>query len=349
MTMREIIGEFRHWDGPDIRIMEVCGTHTAAILQGGIRSLLPKSIALLSGPGCPVCITPAAYIDKAVELAMRQDCRMYSFGDMLKVKGSTLSLDDAKAEGAHVRFLYSPLDLLEIAEKDPEHLHVFAAVGFETTAPVFAMLVKKAQEKGLENLRILTALRTILPALELILDSREPVDAFLAPGHVSAIIGSDAYLSLAQRYKRPFTVAGFSPEHILLAIRQLAHEVRDGRHDVCNLYPGAVHPDGNRKAQSLLENVFEPGPSVWRGIGVIPGSGLFLRASFAAFDAGSRGLDSDPPANPACRCTDVILGRIHPTGCPMFGTACTPQEAQGPCMVSDEGSCGLWYRFRGEI
>lgn len=349
MTTREIIDDLRSWNGPDIRIMEVCGTHTAAIMQAGIRNLLPKGITLLSGPGCPVCVTPAAYIDKAVELAMRPDHLVYTFGDMLKVKGTGRSLADAKAEGAHVRFIYSPLDLLEFAVKDPDHIHVFAAVGFETTAPIYAILVKKAQEKGLKNLIILTALRTILPALDLILGSGEPIDAFIAPGHVSAIIGSNAYRPLAARYKRPFTITGFSPEHILLAIRQLAYAVKDGQHDVRNLYPGVVHADGNRKALSLMDDVFEIGPSVWRGLGVIPESGLFVREAYESYDAGSRGLDADPPANAVCRCTDVILGRIHPTDCPLFGTLCTPQDARGPCMVSDEGACGIWFRFRGEV
>lgn len=347
MTTQEILADLRDWQGPDLRIMEVCGTHTAAIMQGGLRSLLPKGITLISGPGCPVCITPAAYVDKAVDLAMRLDWRLYTFGDMMKVKGTEKSLADAKADGGHVRFVYSPLELLELAEKEPQYTHVFAAVGFETTAPIYGMLVKKARDKGLVNLKILTALRTVLPALELILGSGEPIDAFLAPGHVSAIIGSDAYADLAARYNRPFTVAGFSPEHILYAVWQLAHAVRDGQHGVHNLYPGVVHHDGNRKALALMDEVFESGDSVWRGIGVIPDSGLFLREEYAAFDAGSRGLDADPAPNPACRCTDVILGRIHPTDCPMFGTVCTPSHALGPCMVSGEGACGIWHRFRG--
>jgi hydrogenase expression/formation protein HypD len=349
MTTREIMEELRHWSGPEIRIMEVCGTHTAAIMQGGIRSLLPKSITLVSGPGCPVCITPAAYVDKAVELALKEDCRVYSFGDMLKVKGTSMSLSDAKAEGAHVRFIYSPFDLLEIAEKDPGHLHVFAAVGFETTAPVYAVLVTKAMEMGLRNLKILTSLHTVLPALELILGSGEPIAAFIAPGHVSAIIGSDAYHPLAQKYNRPFAVAGFSPEHILLAIFELAHAVRNGQHGVCNLYPGVVRPEGNRKALALIDTVFASGPSAWRGIGIIPDSGLYLGERYSGYDAGSRELPPDPPVNAACRCTDVILGRMHPDGCPLFGTACTPQDAQGPCMVSGEGACGIWHRFRGDV
>ncbi len=348
MTTKAILDDLREWTGPDLRIMEVCGTHTAAIMQSGLRSLLPTGITLISGPGCPVCITPAAYVDKAVELAMRPNYRLYAFGDMLKVKGTDKSLSDAKADGGHVRFVYSPLDLLGFAEKEPQFTHVFAAVGFETTAPIYGMLVKKAYEKGLPNLEILTALRTILPALELILESGDPIDAFLAPGHVSAIIGSAGYSDLAQRYQRPFSVAGFSPEHILYAIWQLAHAVRNGRHDVCNLYPGVVHQEGNLKALALLDDVFESGPSAWRGIGILPGSGLFLRNKYAAFDAGSHGLDADPPPNPACRCTDVILGRIHPTACPLFGTICTPGCAQGPCMVSAEGACGIWHRFRGE-
>ncbi len=361
MTLQEALADLARYDGPEIRIMEVCGTHTAAIMQGGLRSLLPKGVTLISGPGCPVCITPGAYIDRAVGLAFQPGHRVYAFGDMLKVRGTTHSLADTKAEGADIRFLYAPLELLERARQEPHITHVFAAVGFETTAPVYAMLVKKARGLGITNLKLLTAVRTVPPALELILSTGEPIDAFIAPGHVSAIIGSDAYTGLSARYGKPFTVAGFTPEHIVLAVWHLVRAVRDMRRQsaaptdqlpagdahVANLYPGVVRHEGNPKAIALLAEVFEPGESAWRGIGVIPGSGLFLRPEYAAWDAGSRDLDADPPANAACRCTDVILGRIQPPDCPMFGTACTPSDAQGPCMVSAEGACGIWYRFRG--
>ena len=358
MTLQETIADLARYDGPEIRIMEVCGTHTAAIMQGGLRSLLPKGITLISGPGCPVCVTPGAYIDRAVALAFQPGHRVYAFGDMLKVRGTTHSLADAKAEGADIRFIYAPLELLEQARREPHITHVFAAVGFETTAPVYAMLVSKAREQDIMNLKLLTAIRTVPPALELILSSGEPIDAFIAPGHVSAVIGSDAYLSLSARYGKPFTVAGFSPEHIVLAVWQLVREVQAVRRQmgasrqpggahVANLYPGVVRHEGNPKAIALLGEVFEQGDAAWRGIGVIPASGLFLGPAYAAWAAGSRGLDADPPANAACRCTDVILGRIQPPDCPMFGTVCTPSDAQGPCMVSAEGACGIWFRFQG--
>lgn len=352
MTLQDILADLARYEGPEIRIMEVCGTHTAAIMQGGLRSLLPRGITLISGPGCPVCITPGAYIDQAVALAFQSRHRVYAFGDMLKVRGTESSLADAKAEGADIRFVYAPLELLEQARREPDIIHVFAAVGFETTAPLYAMMVQKAHAQGIRNLKLLTAIRTVPPALELILSSGEPIDAFIAPGHVSAVIGSDAYLALSTRFKKPFTVAGFTPEHILMAIWQLVREVA-GSHPasdnvhVTNLYPGVVRHEGNPKALALLEEILEPGDSAWRGIGMIPGSGLFLRPEYAEWDAGSRGLDADPPAHAACRCTDVILGRIQPSDCPMFGTVCTPSDAQGPCMVSAEGACGIWYRFRG--
>ncbi len=351
MQIDQVLHALKTYEGPEIRIMEVCGTHTVAIMQGGLRSLLSDRITLVSGPGCPVCVTACAYIDRCIALAMTPGVKLYSFGDMMKIKGSTKSLSEAKASGAQVSFVYSPFDVLTAAEKEPDTMHVFAAVGFETTVPIYALLLQQAAEKGLKNIQLLTAIKTILPALETILSGTEndgtekPIHGFIAPGHVSAIIGKNAYLDLARRYHRPFTVAGFSPEHIVAAVYQLLQQINSGRADVTNLYTGVVAENGNAKAQKAMSEVFEPGDALWRGIGTITNSSLYLNRTYAAYDAGSQNLGDEPSESALCRCRDVILGNIHPIDCPLFGTACTPAHAQGACMVSGEGACGIWYRF----
>ncbi len=345
MTIQDVINQLQQRKGRNLRIMEICGTHTAAIMQGGIRSLLPDNITLVSGPGCPVCITPASYIDKAIKLAKMPNTALYAFGDMLKVKGSVENLTEAKASGASVQFIYSPFDLLEFAEKNPDTMHIFAAVGFETTIPVYATLIKKAKERNFQNIQLLTALRTVIPALELILSSDHLIDGFIAPGHVSAIIGSQAFQSLAIEHKRPFTITGFQPNHILIAIRQLVDQIDHEKHDVKNFYSGVVEPRGNVTALEAISDVFEPVGALWRGIGTIPQSGLLLNKTYRAFDAGSLQLGDEPLQSSACMCTEVILGRIQPNECPLFGKVCNPKNAQGPCMVSHEGACGIWYQY----
>lgn len=329
------------YDGEPVRLMEVCGTHTAEISRSGIVSVLSPKIRLISGPGCPVCVTVTAYIDRLVELSLTPGYVVVSFGDLLRVRGSGRSLADAKAEGGQVRMAYSPMDTLSLAAAEPDKTFVFAAVGFETTAPVYALLVEEARRRGLKNVRLLTSLKTMPPVIDWVCARQGNIDGFLAPGHVCVITGGEVFLPLAKRYSIPFAVSGFSPEQILLSIYALVR--RRGRGEVMNLYPSAVAPGGNPDAQRTVARCFEPCDASWRGMGVIAGSGMRLRPEYAAFDAGSAGLTEDQSANPDCLCAKVLIGAISPRQCPMFGRKCTPQSPQGACMVSTEGSCYQYY------
>ncbi len=340
-----MVAALRHYDGPVLKIMEICGTHTAAIFKSGIRSLLSPKIKLISGPGCPVCVTPAAFIDRCVGYAQKENHVLLTFGDMVKVPGSSGSLATAKGEGARVELMYSPLEAVEKARAHPHLTYVVAAVGFETTAPAYGLALEEAVAGGVKNLKFVTALKTVPPALDWICRHETGIDGFLCPGHVSVIIGSDAYRPLSAAFQRPFAVAGFEPEHILAALYDLVRRLEGGRKaGVHNLYGNAVKAKGNAKALALLERCFVPGAAMWRGLGMIPGSGLYLKEAYAAYDGGGRGLDSDVALPAACRCDDVITGRIEPGDCPLFGGGCTPSSPHGPCMVSAEGACGIWYR-----
>jgi hydrogenase expression/formation protein HypD len=363
MDIEQIIKELKSYDGPEIKIMEVCGTHTASIFKSGVRSLISPKIKLISGPGCPVCVTPAAYIDRCIEYAMKENHVLVTFGDMMKVPGIVGSLSQVKGDGARVELMYSPMEVVERAKLNPGTTYVIAGVGFETTVPAYALTIDEAARQNVKNIRVLTALKTVMPALKLICENEDAIDGFLCPGHVSVIIGSSAYEQLAEEYDKPFAVAGFEPEHILAGIydiiRQLewkrnrndqdAGQVDDAEHahaTVHNLYKNAVKTEGNKKAQEIIRSYFEPGSAMWRGLGMIPDSGLYLRPEYAEYDGGSKGLDQDIELPESCRCGDVIVGRINPNECPMFGTACNPMNPYGPCMVSSEGACGIWYRNR---
>lgn len=325
------------YDGPPVTLMEVCGTHTAEISRNGIPGMLSPNIRLVSGPGCPVCVTVTDYIDKLVKLSMEEGFCVVSFGDMLRVKGSRKSLNDARAEGGSVRMVYSPMDMLALAQNDPETIYIFAAVGFETTVPVYALLLQEAEESGVRNIRLLTSLKTMPPAIDWICRNNQGVDGFLAPGHVSVVTGSRAFAPLARDYQIPFAVAGFTGEQILAAIAALVQN--RGKGVVMNLYRSAVTEEGNQKAQALINRYFVPCGAAWRGLGVIPGSGMALREEYRHYDAGSSHLILDQELNPACRCASVLTGSISPAQCPLFGKTCTPQSPQGSCMVSMEGSC----------
>jgi len=277
---------------------------------------------------------------------------LVTFGDMMKVPGTAGSLSQAKGNGAKVELMYSPMEIVDRAERNPGTTYVIAGVGFETTVPAYALTIEEAVRRGVSNLRLLTALKTVMPALQWICENETEIDGFLCPGHVSVIIGSAAYEDLAEQYQKPFVVAGFEPEHILAGVydimRQLqtASGVEKGVH---NLYKNAVRTEGNKKAMSVIERYFEPGAAMWRGLGMIEDSGLYLRPEYAAYDAGSKGLDQDIELPAACRCGDVIVGRINPNECPMFGKACNPMNPYGPCMVSSEGACGIWHRNIGML
>ncbi len=332
-----------------LRIMEVCGTHTVSIFRHGIRSLLPQNISLLSGPGCPVCVTPAGHIDLCVQAARRPGVILATFGDLLRVPGSHGSLADARARGeAQVEVVYSPMDALELARTMPEAQVVFPGIGFETTAPALAATVLAAGQRGLENFSVIPLAKT-MPAvlMELLADAELQLSGLICPGHVSAIIGADAYQPLVERYKLGCAVAGFEPADILAGLLALLQQELSGEKRVENCYTRVVTNKGNGRAQALLAQVFDEVASEWRGLGRIEGSGLALKSSYAAFDAAKRfelsaSAAADPPG---CRCGSVLKGKILPPECPLYGRACTPINPAGPCMVSTEGTCAAYYRY----
>lgn len=332
------------YDGPEARIMEVCGSHTAAISKLGIPSLLSEKIRLISGPGCPVCVTPTAYIDRLIELSLEPGNCVCTFGDLLRVPGSrgqgVRTLNHARGQGGRVQMVYSPMDVLPLAEQDRATTWYFAAVGFETTTPVYALLLKTLEEKGVQNVKLVTALKTMPSAIDALCADGARIDAFLAPGHVSVVTGSRIFEPLAERYHLPFVVSGFKGGELLSAIYAAVRSVGQGR--VINLYPSVVTREGNEAAQALVNRYFQPCDAVWRGMGSIPASGMKLRPGFACYEGGSDGLKEDN-ANPGCRCGRVLSGKCSPHDCPLFGKACTPLDPQGACMVSTEGSCFQYY------
>ncbi|MBA3973652.1 MAG: hydrogenase formation protein HypD [Candidatus Solibacter sp.] len=334
----------------DWTIMEVCGGQTHTILKTGLEGLLPGNVQLVHGPGCPVCVTPLELIDAAVEIALKPGAVFTSFGDMLRVPGSRLSLFDARARGADVRIVYSPLDAVELARRMPEREVVFFAVGFETTAPANAMAVWQAARTGVSNFSILTAHVLVPPAMEAVLASPEcRVQAFLAPGHVCTVDGYEQYEAVAERYGVPVVVTGFEPvdlmEGLLAAVRQL----EDGRAEVENRYARAVKREGNQEARRIVAEVFETSSRKWRGIGAIPNSGLKLRPAYARFDALKRfGARTGEVAEPEqCQAGRVLQGLLKPTACAAFGTHCTPDHPLGAPMVSSEGACAAYYLYGG--
>jgi len=346
-NISEVIASLRAYDGPELRLMEVCGTHTDSIFKNGIRSLISPRIKLISGPGCPVCVTSAAYIDKACELAKTEGFRVYTFGDMLKVSGNGSSLASAKAEGAEVRMMYSPMELLDNVAREKDMIHVAAAVGFETTIPVYGLLIEKCRELGLQNVRLITSLKSIFPALEHICGSNNRIDGFLSPGHVSVITGEAAYRELAEKYRKPFVISGFTAEHILLSIYDVVRQAARQRMEVHNLYGSVVRQEGNTRAAEMIDRYFDRSDTVWRGIGRIEGSGFRLKAAFEAFDISYD--DTADSLDNGCSCAEVIMGKINPDECSMFGRICNPQNPVGPCMVSNEGACGIWFKYKYDL
>ncbi len=333
----------REYDGSAIRIMEICGTHTASIAHSGIVSLLSPKIQLISGPGCPVCVTVTEYIDRLVELSLTPDTVVVTFGDMIRVTGSAKSLQDVRSEGGQVRMVYSPLDIVRLAADEPAKNFVFAAIGFETTTAVYAALIDELVRAGIKNVRLLTSLKTMPLVIEWVCRMQGGIDGFLAPGHVSVITGSNLFEPLAKEFHVPFAVAGFEGEQILIALFALVKMISHGENRVMNLYPSAVTAEGNKTAQDMISRYFEPCDAAWRGMGIVPDSGMTLREEYSAYDAGSRGLFSDHSHHPKCRCAQVITGAEKPPECKLFGTVCTPDKPQGACMVSTEGSCYSYF------
>ena len=330
-------------------IMEVCGGQTHAIVKFGIDELLPKQIELIHGPGCPVCVTPLEMIDKALEIAARPDVIFTSFGDMLRVPGSTTDLLSVKAKGGDVRIVYSPLDAVKLAEQNPAKEVVFFGVGFETTAPATAMAVYQAAQKGLKNFSMLISHVLVPPAIEALMSSPNcRVQAFLAAGHVCTVMGYEEYFPLVKKHRVPIVVTGFEPLDILHGILMVVQQLESGRAEVENQYSRSVCRAGNQPAQALIKTVFQVVPRKWRGVGEIPQSGLGLAGAYAAFDAEKRfGLADRRVDEPAeCKSGLILQGLLKPHECPAFGAKCTPEHPLGATMVSSEGACAAYYRYR---
>lgn len=365
MENQKALEIIRGYGGPPVRIMEVCGTHTHAIFQFGIRGILPENVRLISGPGCPVCVTETGFIDEAVFLALEKHVTITTFGDLVRVPGSVspaggtegaakpvrqkddlrggMSLAAARARGAKVRVVYSPLDALEYAKQHPDEEVVFLAVGFETTAPASCLAVKQAEQQRVDNFYLLAANKTMDEAYRTLKGS---ADAFLYPGHVSTITGMGIYRELA-REGISGAVCGFTAAEILTALAVILTRIQEGKPFCENCYPRVVTEEGSPAGRALIKETMEPCDAVWRGIGIIPGSGLRLNEAYRSHDA--RAAFDVPPMedrpNPACRCGDVLTGRIRPFECPLFGKRCTPTDPVGACMVSSEGTCSAYYKY----
>ena len=334
---------------PSFVFMEVCGTHTWSIFHHGLRSLFPPWMKHLSGPGCPVCVTPNDVIDYAIELTLKEKVILVTFGDMLKVPGSYMSLREAKAKGGKIRVIYSVEDALKIAKNFPDQPVVFLGIGFETTAPSIAWAVLKAREERIKNFYILPANKLIPPAIREILKSNPNLDGFLLPGHVSTIIGRTPYLFISEEFHKGGVISGFEPLDILFSLYLLLKMKKDASPRIVNQYKRSVKEEGNPKARMIMKKVFRVVDSKWRGLGMIPASGLDLKDEFREFNAYHVfPLNIPPPQEyPGCRCGEVLAGKIVPPECPLFGKACTPENPKGPCMVSVEGACGIYYRYGG--
>lgn len=330
-------------------IMEICGGQTHAIARYRLEEMLPPQIRLLHGPGCPVCVTPVALIDQALELARRPEVILTSFGDMMRVPGTKEDLLQAKAHGADVRMLYSPLDAVELAEANPDKEVVFFAIGFETTAPVHMMALKEAERRKLTNFSLLTSLFTVPPAIEAILsDPESRVDGFLTAGHVCAITGNRAYHALAERYKTPMVVTGFEPVDLLLGIYRCVLQLESGSYRVENAYKRVVPEEGNPAARALMEETLEAFDQEWRGIGIIPGSGLQLKKAYADYSSRKkfRFLSNGTKIPSECIAGDIMRGIKQPSDCPFFGKTCRPEHPMGAPMVSSEGVCAAYYKYK---
>ena len=344
-----------------VRLMEVCGTHTMAVFRSGLRSILPEGITLISGPGCPVCVTTPGYMDRALAISRIPDVTVATYGDMIRVPGSQSgtggagrklpgsagSLEEERSRGADVRVVYSSTDALKLAKELPDRRVVFLAVGFETTAPAIAATALTAQGEDTHNFYLLAAPKLIPPAMEAVLAGEAAIDGFLCPGHVSVIIGSAAYEPIARKHRVPCVVAGFEPPEVLLGIAEACEQVALGRAEVEIAYRHAVTRDGNVRAREVMYEVFEPIDAEWRGLGVIPKSGLALKRRFSAMDAEKK-FEVELPASrepEGCRCGEVLAGVLSPEDCGLFAHACTPETPVGPCMVSSEGTCAAHFKY----
>ncbi|HBG04047.1 MAG: hydrogenase formation protein HypD [Geobacteraceae bacterium GWC2_58_44] len=334
--------------GRPLTFMEVCGTHTMAIYQYGLRSLLPPEVRLISGPGCPVCVTPNGYLDRAVALSRLPDLIITTFGDMLRVPGSSSSLMEERAKGADIRVVYSPLDAVRIAAGNPQKRVVFLGVGFETTAPTIAGSILTAKAQGIGNYLVLASHKTMpQPMAILSADPELAVDGYICPAHVSAIIGADAYRFLCREYRVPCVVTGFEPTDVMQGVEMLVRQALSGQSKVEIQYSRVVRWEGNAKAQAILAEVFTPFDADWRGIGALPGSGLRIADSYHAFDA-ERAIAvtvEELKEHQGCLCGEILKGKVSPFDCPLFGKSCTTESPVGACMVSSEGTCAAAYKY----
>ncbi len=334
--------------GKVFSIMEVCGTHTVSLMRSGVKSMLPKNIRLISGPGCPVCVTSQGYIDAACELSLRDGIIICTYGDMVRVPGGDGSLEDCRAKGAQVKIVYSARDAVAIASANPDKSIVFLAVGFETTTPPTALAIKEARAKGIENFYILSGHKLVIPAIQILLRAGEVnIDGFMCPGHVSIVIGADAYKPIVDEFNKPCVITGFEPQQMLDGIEAIITQLVKNNIYVENVYGVAVTSSGNTIAQKLIAEVFDPADVVWRAMGTLPASGLELKGEYKKYDARAKfnieiGQDRHIPG---CRCGEVIQGKLEPSQCALFGKKCTPANPVGPCMVSSEGTCAAWYKY----
>jgi hydrogenase expression/formation protein HypD len=347
---RAIIKSIQELTPPDrtLRFMEICGTHTVAIFRAGLRQLLPPWIQLISGPGCPVCVTANEDINRAIWLARQPGVTLTTFGDLIRVPGSDSSLQKERGKGADVRIVYSTFDALQIARDNPGRYVIFIGIGFETTAPTVAAAVKEASREGIENFAVFSAHKLLPPAMRALLDTGElRLDGFICPGHVSTVIGASSYEEVASRYKIPCVVTGFEPLDLLQGISMLVDQVSTGQCTVLNQYRRAVNWQGNPVARAMIDEIFAPADTTWRGLGVIPLSGLKVRDPWARYDAARRFAMPliQVQEHPGCKCGEVLRGIITPIQCALFRKVCDPEHPMGPCMVSSEGTCGAYFRY----
>lgn len=344
---RQLISRIGAQSRKPVRLMEVCGTHTMSLFKSGIRTVLPETVSLISGPGCPICVTDPGDIDAFVDIARTEGVTTVTFGDLIRVPGTTTSLERERAAGADIRVVYSAADALVLARNHPERRIVFLGVGFETTAPTIAASIASAKAEGLSNYSVFSVHKRIVPALFALMEMDIPIDGFLLPGHVSIVIGVEAYRAFFERYRVPCVIAGFEPGDLLDGIRRLVRQIETKRPALENAYPRAVNAEGNLKALALMTSVFTRVDARWRGMGRIPESGLAVGEAFRAFDAhrifGVVPRDAVEPQG--CECGYVITGRKTPPECRLFGKTCSPVHPVGPCMISSEGTCAAYYRY----
>jgi hydrogenase expression/formation protein HypD len=348
-AMAGILGELREEaDRLERRLtlMEVCGTHTHSVAAAGLRRLMPDKVRLISGPGCPVCVTPVAYLDRALALASLPGTVICTFGDLMRVPSSTVSLERARAEGTRIEIVYSPRDALDLARKNPDLRVIFLAVGFETTVPTIAGALAEAETDNVPNFQLLCGNKTMPRVMRVLVDDPElDVDGFLLPGHVSVITGWRLFEFLTDEFNVSGVVAGFMPTDVAQGVLALVRQAVEGRAEIGNVYGRVVTAEGNPGAREIVDRFFEPCDETWRGFGTVPGSGLGLRPEFQHRDAALIEVSVPPPAEPVgCRCGDVLRGVIDPPECPLFDAGCDPDSAIGACMVSSEGTCAAWYR-----